>query len=375
MSNPFFTNTIDLLPATKAKAGDVEANLNAVEAGFDEAKEYFDRTLRGARANPAIPEIPNAATRANKALTFDASGNPVTTVTTTEISNAQTNAVAAAASAVAADASADAAAASAATALSAANDPNVVAVGSDLLGADTIGTVAGDIANVNSVAGNATNINAVAANATNINTVATNAASINTAATNIAAIIDAPNQASAAAASASAAASSYDSFDDRYLGSKASDPTLDNDGNALLTGALYWNSVAGEMRVWSGSAWIATYLPAGSYVSLTGDQTIAGVKTFSSTPVFGDNVQVIGGNTTAVRSRTYVLTATLTLTLPASPAAGDWVVVINRSATVTPVVARNGQNIMGLAENMTIDELGEPVRLVFADATRGWVLA
>lgn len=373
MTNPFFQNTIDLLPATKAKAGDVEANLNAVEAGFDEAKEYFDRTLRGARANPVIPEIPNAATRANKALTFDASGNPVTTVTTTEISNAQANAVAAAASAVAADASADAAAASASTALSAANDPNVVAVGSDLLGADTIGTVAGDIANVNSVASNATNINAVAANATNINTVATNAASINTAATNIAAIIDAPNQASAAAASASAAASSYDSFDDRYLGSKASDPTLDNDGNALLTGALYWNSVAGEMRVWSGSAWVAAYLPAGSYVSLTGDQTIAGVKTFSSTPVFAENVQVIGGDTTAVRSRTYILTATLTLTLPASPSAGDWVSVINRSGTTTAVIDRNSQNIMGLAENMTLDDLNAPVTLVYADATRGWI--
>jgi hypothetical protein len=61
--------------------------------------------------------------------------------------------------------------------------------------------------------------------------------------------------ATAAAASATAAAASYDSFDDRYLGSKSSAPTLDNDGNALVTGALYWNSVANAMFVWSGSAW------------------------------------------------------------------------------------------------------------------------
>lgn len=58
-----------------------------------------------------------------------------------------------------------------------------------------------------------------------------------------------------ALASANAAAASYDSFDDRYLGSKASDPSLDNDGNALLTGALYWNSASSVMRVYTGSLW------------------------------------------------------------------------------------------------------------------------
>jgi len=55
--------------------------------------------------------------------------------------------------------------------------------------------------------------------------------------------------------SANAAAASLGAFDDRYLGSKASDPTTDNDGNALLTGALYWNTTAKEMRVWNGSSW------------------------------------------------------------------------------------------------------------------------
>lgn len=61
--------------------------------------------------------------------------------------------------------------------------------------------------------------------------------------------------ATAAAASAAAAATTYDNFDDRYLGDKSSAPTLDNDGNALLTGALYWNSVSNTMFAWSGSAW------------------------------------------------------------------------------------------------------------------------
>ena len=61
----------------------------------------------------------------------------------------------------------------------------------------------------------------------------------------------------AAAASATSAAASYDAFDDRYLGAKTSNPSVDNDGNALITGAIYFNSVASEMRVWNGSAWQA----------------------------------------------------------------------------------------------------------------------
>jgi hypothetical protein len=52
----------------------------------------------------------------------------------------------------------------------------------------------------------------------------------------------------------------YDSFDDRYLGTKASDPTLDNDGNALVAGALYFNSTSGVMKLYTGSAWVAAYV-------------------------------------------------------------------------------------------------------------------
>ncbi len=61
--------------------------------------------------------------------------------------------------------------------------------------------------------------------------------------------------ATAAAASAAAAATTYDNFDDRYLGSKSTAPSVDNDGNALLTGAIYWNSVTNAMYAWTGSEW------------------------------------------------------------------------------------------------------------------------
>jgi hypothetical protein len=59
----------------------------------------------------------------------------------------------------------------------------------------------------------------------------------------------------AAQAAQAAAELAYDNFDDRYLGEKAVAPTLDNDGNALLTGALYFNSVDTTMYVWNGAAW------------------------------------------------------------------------------------------------------------------------
>jgi hypothetical protein len=64
----------------------------------------------------------------------------------------------------------------------------------------------------------------------------------------------------AAEAARDAALAALDSFDDRYLGTKTVDPTLDNDGNALVAGALYFNSVSGVMKVYTGSAWVAAYV-------------------------------------------------------------------------------------------------------------------
>jgi hypothetical protein len=66
---------------------------------------------------------------------------------------------------------------------------------------------------------------------------------------------DVAGSATAAAASAAAAATTYDNFDDRYLGAKSSAPSVDNDGNALITGALYWNTPGATMYAWSGTAW------------------------------------------------------------------------------------------------------------------------
>lgn len=204
------------------------------------------------------------------------------------------------------------------TAVAAASDPNVVVVGQDLLEpVSEIETVASNIGNVNVVGANITNVNAVGGNIANVNTVATNIASVNTVgsnitavnavgnsitevntcSTNIAAIIDAPNQAASAAASAAAAAASYDNFDDRYLGSKATPPTLDNDGNPLVIGALYYNNgtvVPADkgMYVWEGTTWIpasaasSAILTVYKYIATAGQTSFSGVDTQSLTLVY-----------------------------------------------------------------------------------------
>lgn len=100
------------------------------------------------------------------------------------------------------------------------------------------------------------------------------------------------------------------------------------------------------------------------------------VRTNGTTALWSDLVDtplVISTNTAAVVCRTYVISAALTLTLPASPANGEWVEFVNRSGLTTPVVARNGNNIQGLAEDMVINTLNAAVRLTFVTG-QGWII-
>ena len=93
-----------------------------------------------------------------------------------------------------------------------------------------------------------TQATAAATSATNAATSATNAATSATAAST------AQTAAETAQAAAEAAA---DNFDDTYLGAKASDPSVDNDGDALTTGDLYFNTTDNVLKIWNGSTWTA----------------------------------------------------------------------------------------------------------------------
>jgi hypothetical protein len=91
--------------------------------------------------------------------------------------------------------------------------------------------------------------NSATAAASSASTASTQASNASTSAST------ATTKASEASTSATNAAASYDSFDDRYLGAKSSDPSTDNDGDALVTGALYFNTSSNTMKNYTGSAW------------------------------------------------------------------------------------------------------------------------
>ena len=48
---------------------------------------------------------------------------------------------------------------------------------------------------------------------------------------------------------------SADTVQEIFLGTKASDPIVDNQGNPLLIGVMYFNSTSGTLRIWSGTEW------------------------------------------------------------------------------------------------------------------------
>lgn len=90
-------------------------------------------------------------------------------------------------------------------------------------------------------------------------------------------------------------------------------------------------------------------------------------------PVFPTPYTDIAVNTTAVPYGRYRLTASIDLTLPPAPTDGDWVDVVNTSGTTTARVLRNGQNINGLAEDLTLDKLWIALRFVFRTGY-GWII-
>jgi len=83
----------------------------------------------------------------------------------------------------------------------------------------------------------------------------------------------------------------YDNFDDRYLGvfTTAAEPVVDNDGNALVAGSLYFNSTDSAMKVYTGSAWVAAYVSGSGFLAVTGGTMTGDIN-------FGDNIKTNYGS-------------------------------------------------------------------------------
>ena len=151
----------------------------------------------------------------------------------------------------------------------------------------------------------------------------------------------ASSSAAAALASQNAAAASYDSFDDRYLGAKSSAPTADNDGNSLLTGALYWNTTSDNLFIWAGSSWNSAAFDVGTALF---DADIG-----STVQAYDANLTAINQSLTTTASPTFATINATTVDL------GDWTITESGGSLY---FATSGTNKMKLDASGNLDVVG-----------------
>jgi hypothetical protein len=109
-------------------------------------------------------------------------------------------------------------------------------------------------------------------------------------------------------------------------------------------------------------------------IQISGTTVINNSKELTSGLVSAyDTITASSGGATIGNRTVYCVTVdSQTVTLPASPTAGNEVVIINGGAFTGTIVGRNGSNIMGLAENMTLDKNYAAMTFIYIDGTSGW---
>jgi hypothetical protein len=261
-------NNIYICITSHTSSGAQPLSTNADSAKWallvDAASATSDAAAAAASAAAAATSESNAATSETNAGTSATAAAASATAAATSETNAGTSETNAATSATAAASSASAAATSetnAATSASNASTSETNAAASQAAAATSATNAATSETNAGTSATSAsTSATNAATSESNASTSATNAAS------SAAASASSATAAQAAQAAAEAAA---DNFDDTYLGAKASDPTVDNDGDALTAGDLYFSTTTNRMRVYDGSSWSDVAVDASTIVSKT----------------------------------------------------------------------------------------------------------
>jgi chemotaxis protein histidine kinase CheA len=226
-----------------AVVGDSLTDTDHFELLVDAVSAATSATNAAASATTATTKASEAATSATNAATSETNAATSATTASTKASEASTSATNAATSETNAGTSETNAATSATSASSSATTATTKAseASTSATNAATSATTA------------TTKATEASTSATTATTKATEAA---TSATNAATSATAAQTAQTAAEAAQTAAElAADNFDDIYLGAKASDPTVDNDGDALTAGDLYFNTTSNVLRVYNGSAW------------------------------------------------------------------------------------------------------------------------
>jgi len=310
-----------------------------------------------------------------------ATKNYVDTGVTSQVAQATQQATNAASSATAsansATASANSAAASLASQNASASSQTAAATSETNSATSAAAALASQNASATSAAASLASQNASASSQTAAAASATNAA---TSASN------ASTSATNAAASATAAEATFDLFDDAYLGAKTSNPSLDNDGNALQDGALFFDTTLNVMKVFDlGSTTWYQLTPTVS--NQTNINTVAGISS-EVTAVAGDaadigtlatdingsnnigtvsgaitNVNLVGGsianvNTVATNMadvNSFANTYFIGTSAPSSPTTGDLWFDSNPSVLTMKVYNGSGFVNAGSAVNGTAD--------------------
>ena len=234
---------------------------------IQQIQEEVDRSLKYPISDPATGAVlPSVGARASKVLAFDpTTGAPIAGPSIGDVATVVGNL------------------ADIHTVASDVANINIIAADKE-----NIDAVAGDLTNINAVAGDLTNINAVKADLANIDVVATNVADVN-------------------------------NFADVYQGAKANDPTLRNNGSALHAGDMYFNTAVNEIRIYSGTVWVAGTAGTMAVQRFNGTGS-ATAFTLATAPAGENNTQVyING---VYQQKDSYSVSGVTLTFDSAPPAG-----------------------------------------------------
>ena len=269
--------------AAEADSSAVAASASATASAASAVTSGASATTSTTQAGVATAQAVIATTKANEAAASEVSAEAAKDAAVVAQGNAETaetNAETAETNAETAEATATTQAGIATTKAGEASTDAATATAQATIATTKAGEASTDAATATTQAGIATTKAGEAS--TDAATATTKAAEAVVSASNASAsAVTAAASQVAAANSAAAAANTFDNFDDTYLGTKASDPTVDNDGDALVAGALYFNSTDNEMRVYDGGGWIAASSAGGASLLEYNYTATAGQTTFS----------------------------------------------------------------------------------------------
>ena len=152
----------------------------------------------------------------------------------------------------------------------------------------------------------------------------------------------------AAQAAQAASELALDTFDDKYLGAKSADPTVDNDGDTLIDGAMFYDTTLNITKIYdlASTTWKRT---TPTTTEQTKINTVSGIASDVSTVATNNsNVTAVADNTSNINT----------------------VAGINSNVTTVAGISANTTTVAGISGNVTtVAGISSDVTAVAADAT------